>query len=252
MALSFAGFGRGAVDAGVLPRHLPPSRGQMLAEWPRGLWSLASLAVSRRALDAAPAGDGRPVLLLPGLINSDSSNLFLRRYLHRIGYRAYRWKLGRNFGTRTVGADAEKLIARIEHIAGKTGAPVTLIGVSLGGIMARLAAHRRPDLVREVITISSPFAGPATATNVWRTFERVSGDRIDDPRMKAMQAEAASPLPVPATAIWSASDGLVNGLICRAEDGHCRNVEVRSSHVGVQVNPAVLRLVADLLAGTTD
>ncbi|MDQ9786271.1 alpha/beta fold hydrolase, partial [Serratia marcescens] len=76
----------------------------------------------------------------------------------------------------------------------ETGEKVTLIGVSLGGIMARMAAHRVPDLVREVITVSSPFAGSPRATNVWRAFEWLTGDRIDDPRVKAMAAEVARPL----------------------------------------------------------
>ena len=70
--------------------------------------------------------------------------------------------MGRNFGARTTGAQAEQLIERLETIA-TTDGPVTLIGVSLGGMIARLVAHRRPDLVREVITISSPFAGSGKA-----------------------------------------------------------------------------------------
>jgi hypothetical protein len=56
---------------------------------------------------------------------------------------------------------------------------------------------------------------------------------------------------MPSTAIWSASDGLVNGLICyAADDPQCRNIEVRSSHMGVQLNPDVLRIVADILGNS--
>ena len=47
-----------------------------------------------------------------------------------------------------------------------------------------------------------------------------------------------SPVPVPATAIWSASDGLVNGHACRIAEE--RSIEVVSSHVGVQLNPDVM------------
>ncbi len=72
----------------------------------------------------------------------------------------------------------------------------------------------------------------------WRAFEWLTGDRIDDPKVVALGHEVAEPLPVPATAIWSASDGLVNGAICQ-EPG-CRNIEVRSSHMGVQLRPEVL------------
>ncbi|MGK6318576.1 esterase/lipase family protein [Sphingomonas sp. DT-204] len=243
-ALSRDGDG---VAAGA-PRLKPPPARLWISEWPRGAINAARLAGAQRRLKAVPRGDGRPVLVLPGLFNSDRSNFALRGYLNRLGYRAVPWTLGRNFGARTIGAEGERLFARIEAVAVEAGAPVTLIGVSLGGIMARLAAHRRPDLVREVITVSSPFAGDPRATNVWRTFEWLTGERIDDPRVAALREEIARPLPVSATAIWSASDGLVNGLACRIEGEAA--IEVVSSHVGVQLNPDVLVVIAKVLGNT--
>src|SRR3546814_10802421 len=134
--------------------------------------------------------------------------------LSALGYRAFGWGLGHNFSLRTIGADGEKLGGRIAAIAEETGEPVTLIGVSLGGIMARFAAQRWPDQVREVITVASPFAGNPRATNLWLTYEWLTGERVDSPRPQALLAEADAPLPVPATAIWSRRDGLVNGMIC--------------------------------------
>ncbi len=226
-------------------RHLPPSKALWAAEVPRAAWMLATWWRHRALLDGAPRGDGRPVLLLPGLFNTDRSNAVLRRYLSRIGYRAEGWGFGRNLGIRSVGPDAERLVARVEALAAQAG-PVTLIGVSLGGIIARLVAHQRPNLVREVITVASPYAGDGRATNVWRAFERATGERLDDPAVIARSARIAAPLPVPATAIWSRSDGLVQGLICR--DDACRAIEVESSHLGVQLRPQVLRAIADTLA----
>uniref|UniRef100_UPI0035CBDE97 esterase/lipase family protein n=1 Tax=uncultured Sphingomonas sp. TaxID=158754 RepID=UPI0035CBDE97 len=226
----------------------PPSTALIALEVPRGAWGLASLLGARALLAQGPRGDGRPVLLLPGLFNSDGSGIFLRRYLVSLGYRAEGWGLGRNYGARTIGVDGEQLHERIAALHAATGEPVTLVGVSLGGIMARFAAHRWPDLVREVVTISSPFAGSPRATNVWRAFEMITGDRIDAPRVVEQSALIAQAPPVPTTAIWSRSDGLVNGMICHDEDG--RSVEVRSSHVGVQVRPAVLLAVARILGDT--
>lgn len=224
----------------------PPSPLAWMAELPRAAWNIGSLLFAGPQLRDAPRGDGRPVLVLPGLINSDLSNFALRGYLRRLGYRTYRWELGRNFGVRAIGKEGERLVARVEAIHRETGEKVTLVGVSLGGIMARVIAGRRPDLVREVITISSPFAGPATATNVWRAFELLTGQRIGDPEVTAFGAEAAAALPMPSTALWSRSDGLVNGLICRND--HCRAIEIHSSHMGVQLKPEVLRAVAGVLA----
>lgn len=231
-------------------RHVPPPKGAMLAEWPRAAWGLARLAKDWRGLQDAPRGDDRPVMVLPGLFNSDRSNVVLRAYLRKLGYRAYGWELGRNFGVRAIGSEGERLIERIAAIHAETGEKVTLIGVSLGGIMARIAAHRRPDLVREVITVSAPFAGPPTATNVWRQFEWLTGEKIADPAVAARLEEAARPLPVPASAIWSRSDGLVNGLICREGEGSaCRDIEISSSHLFVQMKPETLRAVAGVLGG---
>lgn len=97
-----------------------------------------------------------------------------------------------------------------------------------------MIAHRRPDLVRQVITVSSPFAGHGKATNVWRAFEWATGERLDDPAVLARSAAIAAPLPVPAAAI------------CR--DAHGETIEISSSHLGVQVRPDVLLAVARLLA----
>lgn len=224
----------------------PPPRLTMLIEAPRAFYGLAELAARWRELGDAPRGDGHPVLVLPGLFNSDRANIVLRHHLRRLGYAAVGWGMGRNLGTRTIGANGERLMERIADLHAETGTPVTLIGISLGGIMARVAAHRRPDLVRGVITISSPFAGHPSATNVWRPFEWLSGERIGDPAVLERLAEAAAPLPMPSTAIWSRSDGLVNGFTCRTDQ--CRAVEVRSSHLWVQMRAAVLAAVAQALA----
>lgn len=228
----------------------PPSKLLWAAELPRAAWTVARYGVSRTRPDAVPPGDGRPVMLLPGLFNGDRSNFALRQYLRSLGYGARGWGLGRNLGMKTIGQEGQRLFTRVRALHEEHGEPVTLIGVSLGGMMARFAAQRMPGVVREVITISSPFAGDPRATNVWRAFEWLTGDKIDSETVRDRGAEIAAPLPVPSTAIWSASDGLVNGMICHApDDPQCRNIEVRSSHLGVQINPDVLRIVAEVLGG---
>ncbi|WP_242137745.1 alpha/beta fold hydrolase [Sphingomonas sp. TREG-RG-20F-R18-01] len=223
----------------------PPSRLLWAAELPRAAFGLASLLGAQGKLAKAPRGDGRPILLLPGLINSDRSLVVLRRYLNQLGYRAEGWGLGRNFGVRAIGNEGALLLDRVRALHAETGERVTLIGVSLGGIMARYAAHRLPDMVREVVTISSPFAGSPRATNVWRSFQVLTGEQIDAPNVLAQRKLVAEPLPVPSTAIWSRSDGFVNGMICHDTNG--RTIEVRSSHVLVQVRPEVLLAVARVL-----
>jgi triacylglycerol lipase len=173
----------------------------------------------------------------------------LKRYLQSLGYRVEGWGLGRNFGLRTVGQDAERLLDRIRGFEKETGEPVTLIGVSLGGMLARLAAHRLADQIREVITIASPYAGDPRATNVWRIYELLSGERVSAEDARKRLAELSAPLPMPAAAIWSPNDGLVNGNACHmpSEPG-LRTIAVPGSHMGVQLRPRVMRAVADVLA----
>jgi pimeloyl-ACP methyl ester carboxylesterase len=228
----------------------PPPALLFAAEPARALIGLTELAIRWRSLPTDRVGGGRPVMLLPGLANNDASSSILKRYLQRLGYRAEGWGLGVNRGVPTVGADLGRLISRIEAMSAAAGGQkVALVGTSLGGILSRLVAHRRPDLVATVVTISSPFAGPGRATNVWRVYEWLAGEKIDDPQVRDRLAEAVRPLPVPSTAIWSRSDGFVQGTNCvTADDPNCRAVEVRSGHLLVQCRAAVLRAVAEGLA----
>ncbi|MCP3734919.1 alpha/beta hydrolase [Sphingomonas sp. RP10(2022)] len=223
----------------------PPPKALAASEVPRVAWMLATRWRHAAALAAVPAGRGGTVMILPGLFDADGSSMVLRRFLGKLGYRAEGWGLGRNLGIKSVGAEAERLIARVEALYDEDG-PVTLVGVSLGGIMARLVAHRRPDLVAQVVTVSSPYAGSGRATNVWRAFEWATGERVDDPAVIARSEAIAAPLPVPCTAIWSPRDGFVNGFICH--DPSAEAVEVNSGHLGVHIHPEVLIAIAAALA----
>ena len=54
---------------------------------------------------------------------------------------------------------------------------VSLVGWSLGGLYAREVAKRVPDLVRSVTTLGTPFTGHPRATNAWKIFEMLSGQK---------------------------------------------------------------------------
>jgi len=49
-------------------------------------------------LSLAPKGDGHPVLVLPGLVASDTSTRPLRSFLKSRGYAVSGWRQGRNLG----------------------------------------------------------------------------------------------------------------------------------------------------------
>ena len=124
---------------------------------------------------------------------------------------------------------------------------MSLVGWSLGGILAREAAKRVPQDVRLVVTMGSPFAGGGRASNVARLFEALSGRKVvDDPQVRRRIREAPS---VPLTSIYSRTDGVVAWHACLEQEGAtAENIEVRGSHCGLGHNPLALWAVADRLA----
>jgi len=218
-----------------------PSAGLMALE-ARAWLEFASLVPALPILQAAPSGDGHPVLVLPGWLASDRSTQALRWFLRRRGYHAHGWRLGRNHGptAEIVSGMAE----RLTHLRARHGRAVSLVGWSLGGIYARELARRRPDDVRQVITLASPFRDP-DATNFLIT--RLAGARPSRP--PEVLARLRSPLPVPTTAIYSRTDGIVAWDSCVEPRGpQSESVEVRTSHCGMGHHPAALLVIADRLA----
>jgi pimeloyl-ACP methyl ester carboxylesterase len=227
----------------------PPSLLLAMTEMPRALMEAGSLPWSLPALMSAPKGDGHPVLVLPGFVTTDRSTRVLRRYLDRLGYDTHPWKLGRNLGPKAIGADAERLIARLEEVYAETGRKVSLVGWSLGGVMARIVAGRRPELVRQIVTLGSPISGSPKATNAWRAYKILTGQSVDSPEAARLLDERNAVPPVPSTAIFSRNDGIVAWQNCLEPQAETTdNIEVRGSHCGLGVNPVVLYALADRLA----
>ena len=227
----------------------PPAARLALTEVSRAIFELGTLPLAAPFLAAAPRGDGHPVLVLPGFVTTDLSTAVLRRFLKRLGYEAFAWELGRNLGPRAIGWEGEKLVDRLEAIHAQTGKKISLVGWSLGGILARQLSRKRPDLVRQVISLGSPFAGDPRATNVWKAYEYLTGHRLKDPGTQAQLRESHEAPPVPATAIFSKGDGVVAWQNClEPETPTTDNIEVNGSHCGLGVNASVLYAVADRLA----
>ena len=231
------------------PAIRPPGMHLSLTELQRALIELSSLPLAAPLLAGAPRGDGHPVLVIPGFTASDRSTGVLRRYLTALGYDAHTWDLGHNLGPRSIGADGEHLAARLREIHDASGRTISLVGWSLGGIMARQLSRAAPDAVRQVITLGSPFTGDPRATVVLKLYERMSGQKVTDPETLRQLDESRTAPPVPSTAIYSREDGVVAWQNCvEPESPTTDNIEVHGSHCGLGVNPAVLYAVADRLA----
>ena len=167
-------------------------------EGPRSFAELGALLSVGGLLTLAPRGDGSPVVVLPGFTAGDSSTTSLRGVLRGLGHDVVGWGLGRNLGpTRAVLAGLERLLSTI---ADRHGAPVSLVGMSLGGIFARQLAAARPDEVRRVITMGSPYRlTDRTRSNVDRAYRRLAHTHAEMPRSGS--GPAARPLQVPTTSV---------------------------------------------------
>jgi pimeloyl-ACP methyl ester carboxylesterase len=227
----------------------PPSRALLFMEG-RALWELGAFVGSLPLLNAAPRGDGHPVLVLPGLIASDVSTRPLRAFLRGRGYAAHGWGLGRNLGPREGVEDGMR--QRLLELHQRYGRKVSLIGWSLGGVFARELAKQDPKAVRQVITLGSPFAGDPRATNAWRVFEWASGQKVPERGSSRIDRLRQKP-PVPSTAIYSRTDGICAWQACREDAGpQADNIEIMGSHCGLGHNPAAVYAIADRLAQPED
>jgi pimeloyl-ACP methyl ester carboxylesterase len=127
----------------------------------------------------------------------------------------------------------------------ETGSPASLVGWSLGGVIAREVARRHPDAVRRVITYGTPVSGP-TYTTVARAYSR--GPDPDGHR-EAQRLDRTNPIPVPLTVLFSRRDGIVSWQACIDHASPAaEHVEISSTHLGMGFDPDVWSIVADRLA----
>lgn len=193
------------------------------------------------------------MLVLPGFTASDRTTTVLRMQLRAWGYWAHGWDQGRNWGPTP--AVIEGIVARLHELHRRHGQKVSLIGWSLGGIYARELARQFPGEVRSVISLGSPYRinqddrstlSPLT-DRIRPTFER----RL--PRAPWLAEERKPRLTVPATSIYSRTDGIVRWHLCIDRvTPTAENIEVRGSHTGLVVNPAVLYAIGDRLSQPAD
>ncbi|MCD6639833.1 MAG: alpha/beta hydrolase [Nocardioides sp.] len=200
---------------------------------------------------ATPPRTGDPVLLVPGFMAGDGTLSLMARSLRAHGFRTYRSHIHANIGC-TLSAAAQ-LEERLEHIAWQRGSRVRIVGHSLGGMLARGVAAKRPDLVSGIVTMGSPTLAPgAHHPSLTRTVEMLV--RLSRAGMQGLMAEdcvaggcaresferARAPWPddVDFTAIYSKRDGIVDWRACVDPDGI--PVEVRASHAGMALDPIVI------------
>lgn len=196
-----------------------------------------------------PAHD--PVLLIPGFMAGDPTLRAMATFLRHQGLRTYRSQIRVNAGCTREAAD--RLERRLETIAIRRNRRVTIVGHSLGGMLARGLAARRPDLVEGIVAMGSPVLAPGAVHRVlaWDAemlarLTRVgfggmmSADCFGGECARLSFEESQHPMDpdVAYTMIYSKRDGIVDWRACL--DPAAEHVEVRTSHCGMAVDPIVM------------
>lgn len=239
--------------------HQHPRAIYAVLEFPRAFHDLVSLLPANAWLSRLPAGDGHPVMTLPGYGSADGATSLLRRYIARWGYDVHPWGLGTNLEPGNI-PDVDTMLEIMVDVVGKigrslqrihrhTGQRISLVGWSLGGLYARQLAAAYPDLVRQVITLGTPFGDPRS-TIAWPIMRRLrDASPPTNEQAERWVAMTQVPVTVPLTAIWSRTDGFVHPNIAKLPEGpRTENIHVCSSHAGFGVNPLAFYVVANRLA----
>jgi triacylglycerol lipase len=246
---------------------------------PRGLRALATemsilreaghLACPRAArtrpgaADRVPYAASHPVLLIPGFLAGDATLRPMASRLRSAGYRTYRSRMHAN--VRCAQATGEALERRLEQIFDRWQEPVGLIGHSLGGLLAKGLAHRRPELVAGIVTLGSPLLAPGAVHPVLAFdlmvlgrlqrlgFGDLMGSDCTNGECAKMSWEELSARPPEGfafTSIYSRRDGIVDWHACL--DPAAEQVEVDCSHVGMAVDQTTYQHVVQGLTRIAD
>lgn len=205
-----------------------------------------------------PASQPDPVMLVPGFLAGDGTLIAMSAGLRRRGFRTYRAQILANVGC--TDRAVTQLERRLEDIATRREARVQVVGHSLGGMIARGLAARRPDLVSGIVTMGSPMMAPAAHHRFLSrgvdTLVRLSAVGVPGLMSRECVAgacarrsfdESRQPLApgIGFTAIYSHHDGIVDWRACI--DPIAVPLRVSASHCGMAVDPRVLDAVAGAL-----
>jgi len=203
----------------------------------------------RRPRPGAQIGQGRPVIVIPGLATGDISTTLLRRTLKARGFAPEGWRLGLNTGADP--AKVRKLETRIATLHRTTGKKVLLIGWSLGGLYARVLGHRCADHLQMVVTVASPFSGDHHANRAWQLYEAINDHTVEDP---PFAEDVVAKPPVPTLAIWSAVDGVISPECTRGREGEAdHTLRIDAPHLELGTSRSciekLLTKIAEIEAG---
>jgi pimeloyl-ACP methyl ester carboxylesterase len=215
-----------------------------------------------RRVDQPPRSNAAPVILVPGFVSGDLSLALLARHLRRQGHRTFSGEIGANLGC--TDAMVDRLARRVEQVVDDEGRRVALVGHSRGGMIVKLAAQRRPDLVDGIVVLSAPVTGTlSVAAHVRKQLELlfrlnrrgfttlIGQDCVTGECAARIAAELEAPFPsdIEYTSVYSRSDAILDWHTCL--DPAAELIEADASHAAMGMDPAVHDIVANRLRTLT-
>lgn len=232
------------------PSETLPDPGQMkvssfLKEWrvlPTFFNSLRRINWARAVASEHKAAPQALTLLVPGFGAGELTLEPLRRYLLSRGRHTQHWGLGINSGDPE--RDSQRLIARIEKIADQYQT-ISLVGWSLGGVIAREVARTRPDLIKQVFTLGTPVIGGPTYTLAAGYWGKSA---CHDIAKKIRHLDETLPITRPLVAFFTKNDGVVSWPACvDLYSTNVRHFEVNASHWAIGFNWHVWEKIYEML-----
>jgi triacylglycerol lipase len=245
-----------STDASTIPRWglpLTPPR-------PRVVGEFLSTYDSER-WPAAPAGEGRPVMLIPGFMAGDQSLTRMAVWLRTGGFVLARSGIRWNSGC--LEPTVQAVERRLERAVERTGKRALIVGQSRGGCIGRVLSVRRPDLVDTLVTLGSPLRDQlAVRPRVWPSILTVgtlgtfgmpgmfSVRCINGQCCAPSREELRAPFPESTqfVSIYSPNDEVVRWEACL--DPAATQIEVDVSHLGMGIAREVWLTVVDQLGQT--
>jgi predicted esterase YcpF (UPF0227 family) len=194
---------------------------------------------------AAPQGDRHTVLVIPGLLAHDWTTTRMRTFLRMADYRVETAHIRSNTGP------TPRMLAKLDTtvLALSQDAPISIVGQSLGGVLARSLAMRHPTRIRHVVTLGSPIRFPVTTP--LRAFAAMLAP-FQDPAWLADRDHVSRSPAMPVTAIYSEEDGIVDWRQCLQDESAIhRNVRVEGAHMTMGSNPQVQIAMVEALISSS-
>ncbi|MFK7934031.1 MAG: esterase/lipase family protein [Saprospiraceae bacterium] len=199
------------------------------------------LLFNYRRLTKKKIGNGQRIMLFPGWKSHETVMYPMKSYLKTIGYAPEYWGLGINHGH--IERYRDEILERLRQE--DDDEKITLVGWSLGGLVAREIAREFPEKIASVVTYGTPVIGGPKYTigaKVWGKKETIRINNLLD------ELNETKPISVPMSIIFTKKDSVVTWSACLDEvSENVEHYEVQSTHLSLGIDPKVWKIVLNHL-----